>query len=185
MRPPVVKRQKIPLSGIFSTCGADDAGVRGCELTSLPGAGAAETCRHHTRIEALSPSRGRWQRDPGAVSCGLETSECPHTVRGKGVAKRRSFASECRARGRGSTRPSAPASPQASAPERASNQPQGSGSRAYARMRVPRRRGGATEERGLQADPHGVQFGVRLAHSTPDSPRNWSSSKAASRFTRS
>ena len=34
---------------------ADDAGVRGCELTSLPYRGAAETYLHQTLIEALSP----------------------------------------------------------------------------------------------------------------------------------
>jgi hypothetical protein len=38
------------------------------------------------------------------VLCGLETSLYPHTVLCKGAAERVSFASECQARERGSTR---------------------------------------------------------------------------------
>jgi len=148
-------------------CCADDAGVRGGELTSFPHTGAAETCPHHTLLEALSPSIGRLQRDDGAVSCGLETYQCPPAVLCKGVAERRPFARECQARGRGSHVQHARLSLQLWESGRVSNQ--GAGIREKG-LCAPRR--SMTQclnetERHVQADPSSVQLGVRLTRSTP------------------
>jgi hypothetical protein len=104
MRPPVVKRQTTPVSGIFSTFFyGGDAGVRKRELTAFPRAGADATCLHHTRIEVLSPPGGDCTGLVG-VLCDLETSQCPRTVLVKEGAERLALASEYQVRGRGSTR---------------------------------------------------------------------------------
>jgi hypothetical protein len=87
MRPPVVKRQTNPVSGIFSTFFTGDAGVRTCELTSFRRAGADDTCLHHTRMEVLSP-RGGDCTGPVVVLCDLETSRGPRTVLVKEGAER-------------------------------------------------------------------------------------------------
>jgi hypothetical protein len=71
-------------------------------------AGADDVCLHHTRREALSPSRWRVQRTLRMVLCGRETSLCPRAVRCIDVAARDSCAREVQGQVRGRThRPSA------------------------------------------------------------------------------
>jgi phosphatidylserine/phosphatidylglycerophosphate/cardiolipin synthase-like enzyme len=60
--------------------GPSEADIQARELTSFPGAGADDTCLHQTLIEALSPERGRPQRERRVTLCGLETYQCPRTV---------------------------------------------------------------------------------------------------------
>ena len=63
---------------------------------------ADDVCLHHTRLEALSPSRWREQRARSLGLCGLEPSLGPHAVLFREGAERASFAREGQVRGRGS-----------------------------------------------------------------------------------
>ena len=69
----------------------------------MSNAGADDVCRHHTRLEALSPSRWRVQRPLSLVRCGLETYLDPRTVLCLDVAERGACAREVQVRVRGST----------------------------------------------------------------------------------
>jgi hypothetical protein len=107
MRPLLVKRQTSPESGsfrFFPQCEASAASSRCRVLTSFPCAGANQTWLHQTRIEVQSPLAGRLQSTVGVILCDLEIMLCPHTVPLKRPAERVGLASECQARGRGSTR---------------------------------------------------------------------------------
>src|SRR5512134_1785107 len=59
------------------------------------------------------------------ILCDLERIPYPHTVLRKSLAEHRWLASECRARGRGSTRNRRRPSPSFQEPERVSNQARG------------------------------------------------------------
>jgi hypothetical protein len=60
MRPPVVKRPTLPVSGLFVVVrgvGPSAVGLRFRALTSLLYAGADRAWLHHTRMEARAPWR--------------------------------------------------------------------------------------------------------------------------------
>lgn len=81
MRPPVAKRQKIPVSGPLSTIVAGDSGGRSCELTSFPCAGAAETHLYYRRIEgSIAPSMGDCRETMRRSPAALKPYVCPHAV---------------------------------------------------------------------------------------------------------
>src|SRR5437867_3434250 len=105
MRPPVVKRQTTPRSGLllfFRRVGLGVVGLRFRALTSFPYSDTDGPRLHQTRIEVLSPWRWRLQRLTSL--CDLETSRYPPTVLLNREAARFPCASSLQARGRGSTR---------------------------------------------------------------------------------
>src|SRR4029453_16817967 len=88
----------------LATCAAWLAGRRPATLW-LP----------HTRLEALSPARGRVPSNREARVCGLATAPCPPPGLGPVAAQRRAGASAGPGRGRG--RPPAPGATLPNPPE--------------------------------------------------------------------
>jgi hypothetical protein len=89
-RSPVVKSQTPPRSGllaVFPRRGSRPWRHRVTCSHVISTAGADRTWLRHTRMEARSPSRRRWHRDPKGF-CGLETFLYPHTVLRKPAAER-------------------------------------------------------------------------------------------------
>jgi hypothetical protein len=81
MRPPAVKRQTPPRSGLllfFRRVGLGVVGLRFRALTSFPSSGTDDPCLHQTRLEVLSP--WRWPLQRLTSLCALETSRDPHPV---------------------------------------------------------------------------------------------------------
>ena len=128
MRPPFVKRHTTPESGFFrffppckrrrrqqSVWCPDLISVFGCQPTWL----------HQTLSEVPSPLLWRLQSRVAGILCDLEMIPCPHTVLFIRLAEPLRLASECQARGRGSTRNLMRPSPRMKEPERVSNQSQG------------------------------------------------------------
>jgi hypothetical protein len=175
MRPPFVKRQTTPESGFFLFFRFLGSGVVGSwarGLARLPCAGANHTWLHQTLIEAQSPLAWRLQRAVDGLLCGLEIMLCPHTVLFKGLAERVRLASECQARGRGSTRrPCATIAACSKARAGVQSKPRALGHGAYTRLRVQRRSHSRQVACSRQADPVGVQLDARLTRSAPLSHR--------------
>jgi hypothetical protein len=90
MRPPLVKRQTLPMSGFSLFLPLTGSGVVRSQarvLTGFPGAGASPARLHHTRLAARSPPGWRVQSTVGVLLCGLELRLCPPAVLVKGGAK--------------------------------------------------------------------------------------------------
>ena len=106
MRPLPVKRQNGPLTAsgcFFRAIPARKVHLQSRALASFLYAGASraaapDTYRGSIAVEAAMAA------ERSEDCCALEILRCPHTILGDTQAERRTFASQCQARGRGSTR---------------------------------------------------------------------------------